>query len=270
MFHLPRSRWVKEISQLSQASLSVAQRILLELWHRKRSLVFWLTFPVAVMVLNAVIFADRSGMTFAEALQLAAPATLVGAAFFFSGLGGTLAVIVSEREHRTLRRLLISPLSGHAYFWGVWLAQGAIAIGQTLTVGLAAWLWQAPIIGSWPLVGFILVLSFCIYVGGGFALGTFLAHRTEDVNTLVAAFGIPLLILGGAFFPTSIFPASLLAIARYNPVYHMTEAASRVWGFGDPWTDILPHLQFLGLSCLAMMAIGGLAYRQLLARERQR
>jgi ABC-2 type transport system permease protein len=101
-------------------------------------------------------------------------------------------------------------------------------------------------------------------------LGTFLAHRTEDVNALVATFGIPLLILGGAFFPSSIFPESLTAIAIYNPVYHMTEAVSGVWSYGFGWGDIWPHLRFLGIFSAAMIVAGALAYRQLLHRERQR
>jgi ABC-2 type transport system permease protein len=262
-------RW-RAIRILGQSSFGVSQRILLELWHRKRSLIFWLVFPLVVMVLHALIFAERSGLTFPEALQLAAPPSLVGAAFFFSGLGGTLAVIVSEREHCTLRRLLISPLSGGAYFCGVFLAQGAIAIGQTVAVLLAVKVGNAPIEGSLPLLALLLALSLCSYVGGGLVLGTFLAHRTEDVNALVATFGIPLLILGGAFFPSSIFPESLTAIAIYNPVYHMTEAVSGVWAYGFGWRDILPHLRFLGIFSAAMILAGALAYRQLLQRERQR
>jgi ABC-2 type transport system permease protein len=252
------------------SSIGVSQRILLELWHRKRSLIFWLVFPLVVMVLHALIFAERSGFTFTEALQLAAPPSLVGAAFFFSGLGGTLAVIVAEREHRTLRRLLISPLSGSAYFSGIFLAQGAIAAAQTIAVVLTVWCWNSPIEGSLPLLGGVLVLSLCSYVGGGLVLGTFLGHRTEDINALVATFGIPLLILGGAFFPASIFPDSLAAIAIYNPIYHMTEAVSGVWTYGFGWRDLLPHLRYLGIFSTVMILAGALAYRQLLQRERLR
>ena len=68
--------------------------------------------------------------------------------------------------------------------------------------------------GSWPLAMLIILLSILAYVGVGFILGTQFARRTEDVNALVAAFGVPLLILGGAFMPTSIFPDSLLRLAQ--------------------------------------------------------
>ena len=42
----------------------------------------------------------------------AAPSTLVGAALFFSCLGGSVATVVAEREQQTLKRLFISSLSG--------------------------------------------------------------------------------------------------------------------------------------------------------------
>ncbi|MEB3160739.1 MAG: hypothetical protein VKL20_04690, partial [Synechocystis sp.] len=66
-------RRCRTVQTWGQSSLGVGQRILLELWHRKRSLIFWLVFPLVVMVLHALIFAERSGLTFTEALQLAAP-----------------------------------------------------------------------------------------------------------------------------------------------------------------------------------------------------
>ena len=49
---------------------------------------------------------------------------LIGAALFFSCLGGTGSIVVAERERRTLRRLLISPLRPAAYFLGIVLAVG--------------------------------------------------------------------------------------------------------------------------------------------------
>ncbi len=39
-------------------TIAVAQRILTELWRRKRSLIFWGIFPVAVLLLNGSIYAS--------------------------------------------------------------------------------------------------------------------------------------------------------------------------------------------------------------------
>ncbi|BFM39080.1 ABC transporter permease [Synechocystis sp. LKSZ1] len=256
--------------QFWQSVQGVAQRVWWELLHRKRSLLFWLVFPLVVLLLNGIIFADRAELELSEALQFAAPASLVGAAFFFSCLGGSVAIIVAEREQNTLKRLLITPLSGGAYFAGIYLALGGIALLQTLAVLILVYLLGAPYQGNWGLGLAILVLSVAAYVGAGFILGTQLARRTEDVNALVATLGLPLMILGGAFFPSSIFPKSLLAIARYNPVYHMTEALTQVWAEGKDWPTIQGHLQFLAIFTVFMILGGWLAYQRVLAQERRR
>lgn len=51
-------------------TLAVAQRILTELWRRRRSLIFWTIFPVAILLLNSSILAERANLSTAEAMEL--------------------------------------------------------------------------------------------------------------------------------------------------------------------------------------------------------
>ena len=82
-------------------TVAVAQRILIELGRRRRSLVFWGIFPISVLLLNGYILAERAQLSMAQAFENAAPSTLAGAALFFSCLGGTVATVVGEREQQT-------------------------------------------------------------------------------------------------------------------------------------------------------------------------
>lgn len=256
-------------------TLAVAKRILTELGRRKRSLIFWAIFPIAVLILNGLIFAERSKtalpepLTLGQALERAAPATLVGAALFFSCLGGSVATVVSEREHHTLKRLFLSPLSGVSYFLGIGLAHSAIAIGQTLLIGITAVALGARFQGEAWLAAIVIGLSIVAYVGVGFILGTQLARRTEDVNTLVAAFGVPLLILGGAFVPAFIFPKVLLNLAQYNPIYHMNEALTRILAQGDDLSKISLHFWVLVGFAALMIVAGWASYRRMLQIDRR-
>lgn len=250
-------------------TLAVAQRILIELLRRRRSLVFWSIFPVSVLLLNGFILAERAKLSMAQAFENAAPSTLVGAALFFSCLGGSVATVVAEREQQTLKRLFISPLSGTSYFLGIFIAHTCIGIGQALLVYTVAAFWQAQFKGSIFLGLLIILLSIISYVGLGFILGTQLARRTEDVNSLVAAFGVPLLILGGAFLPTSLFPKNLLEIAKFNPIYHMNEALLGVSASGNELEKIGYHFWFLCLFSLIMVVGGWLSYRRMLQVERR-
>ncbi len=256
-------------------TIAIAQRILTELGRRQRSLIFWGMFPIAVLLLNGLIFAERSKtalpepLTLGQALERSAPATLVGAALFFSCLGGSVATVVSEREQRTLKRLFLSPLSGISYFLGIGLALSTIAIAQTFLVGIVAISLGASFQGSPLLAVTIILLSILSYVGVGFILGTQLARRTEDVNTLVAAFGVPLLILGGAFVPAFIFPKTLLDLAQFNPIYHMTEALTQVLAEGRDLPAIAPHFWFLAVFAVLMVGFGWLSYRRMIQVERR-
>jgi ABC-2 type transport system permease protein len=252
-----------------QETLAVAQRILIELLRRRRSLVFWCIFPVSVLLLNGFILAERAKLSMAVAFENAAPSTLVGAALFFSCLGGSVASVVAEREQQTLKRLFISPLSGTSYFLGIFLAHSCIGIGQALLIYTISAFWAANFNGSIVLGGVIILLSIASYVGLGFILGTQLARRTEDVNALVAAFGVPLLILGGAFLPASLFPKNLLDIAKFNPIYHMNEALLGVSADGDGLSQIANHFWFLLVFTMLMVVGGWLSYRRMLMVERR-
>ncbi|MBP0019918.1 MAG: ABC transporter permease [Cyanobacteria bacterium SBLK] len=250
-------------------SVAVTRRILTDLLRRRRSLWFWLLFPVTVLLLNGYILAERSQLPLSMALKFAAPSTLIGAAFFFSCVGGTVAVIVSEREQQTLKRLFLSPLSGTSYFLGICGAQGTVAIGQSLAIYILSACLGAACTGSLLLAILILLLSIMSYVGAGFILGTQLAQRTEDVNTLIATFGVPLLIVGGAFFPTQIFPDKLLQIARFNPIFHMNESLVKVWAEGAGLLGIGWHFSLLCSFAVIAIASGWLSYQKMLAREKR-
>ncbi|NEO89449.1 MAG: ABC transporter permease [Moorea sp. SIO3G5] len=248
---------------------AVAQRILIELWRRQRSLLFWSIFPITVLFLNGLIMAEQAELSTPEAFERAAPTTLVGAALFFSCLGGSVATVVSEREQHMLKRLFISPLGGISYFLGIFLAHSCIGIGQSLVVYTIAAFLGARFQGSVLLGVLIIFLSIIAYVGVGFFLGTQLGRRTEDVNALVGTVGVPLLILGGAFLPTALFPEQLLEIAKFNPIYHMNEALLGVWADGKGLVEIESHFWFLFGFASVMVIVAWLSYQGMVQVERR-
>jgi ABC-2 type transport system permease protein len=250
-------------------TIAITQRILIELFRRKRSLILWSIFPVSILIINSLVIADQVKITKAEAFTNIAPSALVGAALFFSCLGGTIATIVAEREQQTLKRLFLSPLSGLSYFLGIFLAHSFIGIGQTLVIYTVASFWGGTFKGSILLGALIVLMIIISYVGLGFILSTQLAKRTEDVNSIVAAFGVPLLILGGAFFPTKFLPKELLNISKLNPIYHANEALVGVGYHGYNLDKISTHFQFLSAFVIVVVILGWLSYLQMINREKR-
>lgn len=177
-----------------------------------------------------------------------------------------MAVIVGERERRTLKRLLVSPLRPGSYFLGIVGAHLEIALGQTIVVyGIAA-LFGGRYRGSVPLGLAILALSVCCFVGMGLFFGARFSKRTGDVNGPVAAFSVPLLALGGTFFPVEILPTLLLVLAHFDPIFHMNAALRAVSAQGAGWHEISLHLIFLLVFAALSLALGTHPYRQMLTR----
>ena len=248
-------------------ALTVARRILTEQWSSRRSLVGWAVFPALMLLLFGLIYAEGAGGT-ANSFNFMAPGILIGAALFFSCLGGPIATLVAERERNTLTRLLLSPLSGLSYFLGVTLAYLIIGAGQTVIVYGIAFGFGGAFLGSLPLGILIVGLSVTSYVGLGFFFGSRFARRTEDVNGPVAAIGVPLLVLGGTFFPPSMLPPYLYTLAHLDPIFHMNEALDSVSAEGLGWAAVQDHLAFLFVFAALSISLGARSYRQMLERER--
>ncbi len=247
--------------------IAIARRILIELWRTRRTLVFWVVFPTLMLLLFGLMHSGN-GHT-ARSFDHKAPGILIGAALFFSCLGGPVAVIVGERERRTLRRLLLTPAKPSSYLLGVVLAHVVIALGQTVIVyGIAA-AFGGSYHGSVLLGALIIMLSVTTFVGLGFFFGAHFSRSTEDVNGPVAAFGVPLLVLGGTFFPPRMLPDFLWKLAHLDPIFHMNQALKPVSALGAGAADIALHLALLLVFAAIALALGTHAYTVLLERERR-
>lgn len=247
------------------ASLVVAVRILTELGRSRRVLALWVVFPAAMLLLFGSVRADDRGL--GEALTATAPGILIGAGFFFSCFGGPISVLVAERERGTLRRLLVSPLPGSAYFLGVVLAHLTIAAAQVALVYGITIASGGGFRGSLLTGAIILLLSVLAYVGLGFLAAGRVARAAEDVNGIVAGIGVPLLVLGGTFFPSEMLPRFLRALAQADPVFHMNEAFRAV-AVGSGAERVEDNLLLLAVLALGAMTVGARSYRRLLDIER--
>jgi len=251
---------------LLDQTFAVAQRIWLEQWRQGRGLIFWALFPALMMLLFGLVYAHNDSMR--AGLDAMAAGVLMGAALFFSCLGGTVAILVAERERRTLRRLLASPLQPLAYFLGVVLAQSALAVLQVVMLYTIAYAIGARYNGSIALGALIITLSVFAYVGLGFFFGARFARRSEEVVVALSAFGVPLLVLGGTFFPLVLMPKAMQTVAHFNPILHMNEALKAVAAQGLGVADLRGELAFLVVFSIFSMGLGVSSYRHLLKLEK--
>lgn len=246
-------------------TLAITRRILMEQARQPRTLFFWGLFPALMMLLFGLIYRHNPAMR--VGLDATPAGILIGAALFFSCLGGSLAIVVGERERGTLKRLLASPLHPAAYFLGIVAALSAVAALQAAVVFAVAWPIGARFHGSPALAALVVALSVFAYVGIGFFIAARYARRAEELSAPLAAIGVPLLVLGGTFFPVSLMPGFMVALAQVNPVLHMSEALKAVAGRGAGAADIAGELVFLCAFAAVSLALGAWSWRRLLERE---
>lgn len=248
-------------------SLHVARRIVVELARNRRVLLMWVLFPILMLILFGWVYAKGYG-GLAPSFTATAPGILLGAAMFFSCLAGPVSLLVGERERRTLRRLLLTPLRGSAYFLGIVWAHVLIAVGQLAIVYGITVAVGGGFLGSFALGGLIIILSVTTYVGVGFFLGAKLSGSTEDINGPVAGIGVPLLVLGGTFFSTDLLPPFLYVLAQADPVFHMNIALRTVASGVGGLREVAANVAALGVFAVAAVAIGARSYRNMLQEER--
>jgi ABC-2 type transport system permease protein len=258
---------VTPLDRLPGQSVAIARRVLLEYWRQRRVLVFWGVFPALMLLLFGLIYRENAALR--GGFDSTPAGILIGAALFFSCLGGTLALLVAEKERRTLRRLLVSPLHPAAYFVGVVLALSVVAALQAVLVFGLGHAIGARYRGSVGLGVLAVALSVVGYVGLGFVFGARFARRAEDINGPLTGFGVPLLVLGGTFFPLELLPDVLRQVAWFNPILHMNEALKGVSGRGQGFGELAGHFQFLFVFSAVALAAGIASYRRLLAEERR-
>src|ERR1019366_5313005 len=143
------------LRSISGQTGAIASRVLTEYVRQRRSLVFWVVFPTLMLLLFGMMYRGNKAMQF----DTTPAGILIGAALFFSCLGGAVSLIVAERERRTLRRLLVSPLNPAAYFLGIVLALSVVALVPTVIVYALAYVMGSRFHGDLILGATIVALS---------------------------------------------------------------------------------------------------------------
>jgi ABC-2 type transport system permease protein len=102
----------------------------------------------------------------------------------------------------------------------------------------------------------------------GFFLGVRFARRSEEVVVALSAIGVPILVLGGTFFPLEIMPQAMQNLAQLNPILHMNQAFKGVAAYGKSFVDLRFELIFLLGFCGLCLGLGIHSYQQLLNTEK--
>jgi ABC-2 type transport system permease protein len=211
--------------------------------------IIWLLLFGALFKAVVDIPGFRGGGSYLEYLT---PGIVMMTAMFGSAWAGTS--YIQDMERGVMDRFLTSPTSRGGLIIANMLYQAVLSVLQTLVVLGVAWLAGVRFGGG--VVGILLLLLSAILLTFVFAaLSNALALLARSQNALIAISQIlsfPLMFLSSAIMDTSLSPAWVRDVARFNPFEWAVVAGREALRSTPDWSALLAHLGLLAALVVIM------------------
>jgi ABC-2 type transport system permease protein len=247
----------------------VAKRNLIKIKRVPDLLVFTTISPIMFILLFAYVFGSAinvPGISYREFLipGIFAQTVIFGATITGAGLADDIKKGIIDR-FRSL------PMSRSAVLVGRTssdVGNNVLVIVIMAVTGLLVG-WRIRSSAGEALAGFLLLLLFAYAISWIMAWIGLLVPSPEVVNNASFIVIFPLTFIANTFVPTNNFPGPLKAIANWNPVSSVTQAARDLFGNTNPNTQV-PHywslqhpvLYTLGWVVLLLVVFIPLSVRQ--------
>jgi ABC-2 type transport system permease protein len=217
-------------------------------------LLFGLFQPIVYLVLFAPFLtgiAHTPGFPTGNAIQFFAPGLLILNALFngvFAGFG-----LIDKLRSGFLERIRVTPVSRLAIVLGFVLRNSVVLIVQSALLLLTALFFGLHLNPRGTLLVAVLMTLIGITMS---SLSYAIALLVKDEGTLAAVtnfFTLPLMILSGVMLPVAFAPASIRAIAKFDPFSYAVDAARALLN-GAPSDPAVPQA-FALFSVLGVIAL---------------
>ncbi|MGH3493607.1 MAG: ABC transporter permease [Sciscionella sp.] len=247
----------------------IAKRNLIKIKRVPDLLVFSTLSPIMFILLFAYVFGSQihiPGMSYREFLipGIFAQTVIFGATITGAGLADDIQKGIIDR----FRSLPISRSAVLVGRTGSDVANNVLVIVIMSLTGLAVG-WRIRSSVPEAIAGFLLLLAFAYAISWIMAWVGLLVPSPEVVNNASFMIIFPLTFIANTFVPTNKFPSVLRAIANWNPVSSVTQAARDLFGnttdkYPPPnsWSLQHPELYTLGWVVVILVVFIPLSVRQ--------
>ncbi len=170
-------------------------------------------------------------------------------------------VFADYRQKGVLKRLLATPLKPFSFVGANIVTRLVVSLVQATTLILiGVFVFNASVVGSYVWVFLFVILGALMFLCLGFTISSF-AKTVETVPAIANLIILPMMFLGGVFFPISSFPNWLQYIAKLLPLTPFSSALRSVMIDGAGLNIISKDLGFLLLWVLALMTLATLTFK---------
>lgn len=225
-------------------------------------------FFIAKMVDSTVLPEYGDGQT--DYLEFVAVGIALGA-FLQLGMNRVSTAIRQEQLMGTLEPLYMTPTSlgtlqlGLAFYDFIY-----IPFRTTILLGAMVLFLDVSFAGDGILPTTVMILFFIPFVWG---LGTIAAAGILTFKRGGGSLGLVALglnVTSGAYFPLTLFPDWVVSLAEKNPIAIAMHGSREALLGGQGWSAVTPHLPYMLVAGLSTLAVGWVAIRLALQRERRR
>lgn len=176
---------------------------------------------------------------------------LIGIVLIFTGVMMTALALTRERERGTMENLLAMPVRPLEVMAGKITPFIFIGLFQALLIlTIARYLFFIPVIGSFGLLFFCMVLFIICNLSLGFLISTIAKNQTQALQMSIFVL-LPSMMLTGFMFPFHGMPEWAQMIGRCIPLTYFVRIVRGIMLKGSEFADIVPHLWPL----LVLMAV---------------
>lgn len=178
---------------------------------------------------------------------------LIAMSLMMGGIVGIANSITTLRERGVLKRLLATPLNPSVFFTSQVITRLMLAMIQSaIMASIAVFGFGAHFYGN--ILTFITVLSFgaTVFLILGLVMSS-MAKSVDTVEPMTRAITMPMMFLGGVFFPVDSMPTWLQPISRALPLSYMSDALRKVISEGA-------SLYTIRVDLLVLLAWGVVAF----------
>ncbi len=175
--------------------------------------------------------------------------TLIGALL-------TALVMAREWERGTMEALLVTPASMTEVLLGKLGAYFVLGTGgMFLTVGLAVWLFEVPLRGSFWVLWACSSLFLLAALGMGLTISTLARSQFVAGQVAIIATFLPAFLLSGFIFDIGSMPPVVQAITHVIVARYFVAIVQTLFLAGDVWAVVVPNALALALLAAAFLAI---------------
>lgn len=174
--------------------------------------------------------------------------TLIGALL-------TALVMAREWERGTMEALLVTPASMSEILLGKLIAYFVLGTGgMLLTVGLAVFLFQVPLRGSFWLLWGCASLFLLAALGMGLTISTLARNQFVAGQIAIIATFLPAFLLSGFIFDIDSMPAPVQVVTHAIVARYFVAIVQTLFLAGNVWSVVLPNA--LALALMAAIFLG--------------